>query len=479
MNNTLEVRAETAAVAADICADQSTILQALIQRIGPQKFNAWFRRGTRLSLENNVVRVAVPNAFVANWIETHYQSDIAAAACESGGKPPAVLVSVDPALSGTLRKTQRDSQAQIVDLAAQGRSRSAQPAAQSPLRCRLEDFIVGESNKLAYSAAQAVLGENCPFNPLFVYGPCGVGKTHLLQGVCNLAGRIMRNGRPLSWRYVTAEQFTNEFVTALRQKRVDEFRGRYRQLDMLAIDDVHFLAAKRATQDEFLHTFNAIASGGKRIAMASDAHPRMVGELNEQLVSRFMAGMVVKVSNPDQALRREILRRRCGQLKLHVPAEVLDYLAAHIRGSVRELEGSLLKLSAVAALAGGEVTLAMAAESLADHLARTDSAVTLGDIEAAAAAYFGITVADLHSSRRTRTVCVARMLAMFLTRRHTQMSYPEIGNFMGKNHSSVVLAVQKMEQLLAANGSIEWMTPMGTKTMPAAQLVSLLWEQIA
>ncbi len=278
---------------------------------------------------------------------------------------------------------------------------------------------------------------------------------------------------------MTAEQFTNEFITALRHKKIDEFRARYRRLDLLAIDDVHFLAAKKATQEEFLHTFNTIASAGRQVVLASDAHPRMVGELNEQLVSRFLAGMVVKVQAPDQATRLEILRRRAGQLRLVVAGEVLEYIAMHVRGSVRELEGAVLKLAAVAALEGGTVTLTMANDAMADHLARTDSSVTLGDIEAAVAAFFGITPADIHSSRRTRTVSVARMVSMFLARRHTRMSFPEIGRFMGKNHSSAVLAVQRMEELLARAGQVEWLSPMGPKSQDASQIVELLTGQFA
>lgn len=479
MNRTMEaVRAEKPGPAGQMAAG---LLEVLQERIGPQKYNAWFRHGTGVVIEDAVVKVTVPNPFVANWVETHYQDDLAAAALAVTGIACMVRVSVDPALSGTLRKTQLDSQAQIVDMAAQGRTRPAHEAPRQVLRHRLEEFVVGESNRLAYMAAIAVAsGGAVSFNPLFIHGTCGVGKTHLLQGICEMASRSGGAGkRERTWRYVTGEQFTNEFITALRHKKIDEFRARYRKLDLLAIDDVHFLAAKKATQDEFLHTFNTIASAGRQIVMASDAHPRMVGELNEQLISRFMAGMVVKVSAPDQATRLEVLKRRAAAMRLPAASEVLEYIAMHVRGSVRELEGALFKLSAIASLEGGTVTLAMASEAMADHLARTDSAVTLGDIEAATAAFFGITPADLHSSRRTRTVSAARMVAMFLARRHTRMSFPEIGKYMGKNHSSAVLAVQRMEELLADDAQLDWLSPMGPKAQKASQVLELLTEQFA
>jgi len=456
-------------------------LNTLHQRIGPRKFNAWFKHGTLLSIEDERVRVAVPNPFVANWIETHYQADIATVVAEHTGRKREVVVTIDPALTLTSQPRQRqlDTQADIVNKANQGRARPRQAARPGPIRYKLDDFVVGSSNKLAYSAAIALTDNHAPFSHLFIHGPCGVGKTHLLQGICNTVAQAKQNGSPFAWRYVTAEQFTNEFITAVRKKRTSQFHDRYRRLQLLAIDDVHFLAAKKATQEEFLHTFNTLASAGNRIALASDAHPRLVGELNEQLVSRFVAGMVVKIAPPDESTRMEILHRRAESMKLRVSDDVLGYIALHIRGSVRELEGALIKLAAVSALSQEPVTLAMVTDALADHLARTGSVLTLGDIEATVAAFFGITPADIHSSRRTRTVSTARMITMFLARRHTPMSYPEIGRFMGKNHSSVVLAVQRMEKLLGAGGELKWMTPMGAKSMRGEKLVQLLSEQIS
>lgn len=466
--------------APSVCAEKTAqqVYQKLHERIGPQKFNAWFKHGTRLTIEDGYIKLAVPNPFVANWIESHYQADIAGASEASTGTRRAVLVMIDPALAGEIRRRELDAQADIVQRTHQGRSRRRVQRRPGALRHKLSDFVVGPSNKLAYSAALAMAGQNKPpFNPLFVHGPCGVGKTHLLQGVCNQVSRIHRRGRPMTWKYVAAEQFTNEFIQALRAREIAQFRARYRHLDLLAIDDVHFLAAKKATQDEFLHTFNAIESAGKRIVMASDAHPRLVGQLNERLVSRFLAGMVVKIDSPDSATRLSIVARKARRMKLKVARDVLEYIAAHIRGSVRELEGALTKLAALSALESRPVTLELARGVLADHLARTDSAVTLGDIEAAVSAFFGITPADIHSSRRTRTVSVARMVSIFLARRHTRMSYPEIARAMGKNHSSAVLAVKRMTEALKRKGQLKWTGPMGARSMSAVKLLETLAEQ--
>lgn len=466
------------------CAEtavQQGILADLQKRLGPQQFNAWFRHGTAMSMEDGQVRLSVANPFVANWIEKHYSADVSAAVESAAGVRWPVVVTIDPELSGRLRKKQLDVQAHIVARArtGTGRGRTTYVAPSSPLRHRLSDFVVGQCNRLAYSAALATIKNSASFNPLFVHGQCGVGKTHLLQAICNAMSRTVRNGQPAVWRYVTGEQFTNEFVQALRHKGFAQFRSRYRGLDLLAIDDVHFLAAKKAIQEEFLHTFNAIQGAGKQIVLASDAHPEMVGDLSAQLANRFIAGMVVKIDPPDKATRLEILRRKGGRMKVRLSEEVLEYVATHIRGSARELEGTLFKLAALSSLATAPVDMEMARSALAEHLSRTDSAVTLGDIEAATSAFFGITTADMHSSRRTRTVSVARMVAMLLARRKTPMSYPEIGRAMGKNHSSVLMAVRRMEKALAEKADLTWSGAMGKKTIPAERIIQLIGNELS
>jgi chromosomal replication initiator protein len=448
------------------------LLAALRERIGTQKFNAWFRHGTSFSVEDGHVRLTVPNPFVANWIETHYYADICEVVEASFGDKT-LVISVDPALSADVRKSQRDVQAKLAD-ATQARTRSRPLSQPIKLKHRLEDFVVGQCNRLAYSAAVAMSGPSAmPFNVLFLHGDCGLGKTHLLQGVCNAFAKG-RTGAGGAWRYVTAEQFTNEFITAIRHKKIDEFRGRYRNVKLLAIDDIHFISAKKATQDEFLHTFNALETAGSRIVMASDSHPHQVRELNDQLVSRFVSGMVVAVDSPDSATRVEILKRQAARLAVDVEAGVLDFVALHMSGSVRELEGALIKLAAMSALDGKRVTLDMARGALCEQLARTESALTLGQIEQTVSRYFEVTPADLHSSRRTRKVSLARMVSAYLARMHTRMSYPEIGRFMGKNHSSVLLAVGRMEKLLANDDRIEWDSPAGGRSVPARQVVELL-----
>jgi chromosomal replication initiator protein len=242
--------------AGDVCA-QSGLVDAILgvvhKRIGTQKFNAWFKNGTCVSLEDGCVKVGAPNPFVAGWIESHFTDDLITAAQEVTGRQLRLMVTVDPVLSGQLRKRQLDVQARLVARHTAGQARrEAAPA--TSLRYELKDF-----------------------NPLFIHGPCGVGKTHLLQGICNATASIRPEGRQPAWKYTTAEEFTNDFVTAIRHKKLETFRQTYRRLDVLAIDDVHFLAAKKATQEEFLHTFNTIESAGSRSSWPPTPTPKWSG----------------------------------------------------------------------------------------------------------------------------------------------------------------------------------------------------------
>ena len=458
------------------------VLAELCRRLGKPRFNAWFQRGTSISMEEGRLKLAVAHPFAAGWIQDHFADELSAAAQAVVGHETPVHVCVDQALAGAVRKTQLDAQAAHVARTTSGKAGGDAPPVATPsrLRHRLETFVVGASNKLAYSAATSIIqSPRAEINPLFIHGPCGVGKTHLLQGLCNAVMQKPAGAHPRLAKYITAEQFTNEFVEAIRHKKVEDFRRLYRRLDLLAIDDVHFLAAKKATQEEFLHTFNTIHSAGKQVVLASDAHPRLVGQLMEQLVSRFLSGMVVKIEAPDRETRVKIMGVVATRLGMTIPSEVLEYVAVHIRGSVRELEGTLVKLSALANLAGQAITLDLAREALADYLAQTDSALTLGDIENVVAVFFGITPADIHSKRRTHTVSLARGITMYLARRHTRMSFPEIGQFLGKNHSSAVLAVQKLERWLQENAICRWSSPAGPKEMPIKGLLEMLTEQFA
>jgi len=251
-------------------------------------------------------------------------------------------------------------------------------------------------------------------------------------------------------------------------------------MDLLAIDDIHFLASKPSTQEEFLHTFNTISLAGKQVVLASDAHPKMIGQLSEKLINRFVSGMVVKINAPDLQTRCQICRQYAATMRKHISEGIIRYIAENLRTNVRELEGALLKLIAFASLQSEKINMAMAREVLAEHLERCDPIVHISDIESAVATYFGITPANIHSSKKDRTVAMARHFSMYLVRKHTKMSSSEIGRFMGnKNHATVLLACKKVEGLIKENVELHWQGPAGNKIAGAKTILTNLEESIA
>ncbi|HEX41502.1 MAG TPA: chromosomal replication initiator protein DnaA [Phycisphaerales bacterium] len=470
------------------------INDAISREIGQQKFRIWFKNSARLSLVDGYLKVGVPNLFIAHWVESHFARDIARAAATVAGHTVKVSFAIDPDLAGRQQRTELDSQAGAVNTSAARRGAKAAKSADggNALRLTLETFIVGSSNELAFNAARAVVNEEkSPFNPLFIHGGYGVGKTHLLQGICN----AVRLRRPQTqWLYLSAEEFSNQFVLALKTKKLEAFRRRMRQTDLLAIDDIHFLAGKPSIQEEFLHTFNSISLVAKQVVLVSDAHPKMIGELSEKLVNRFVSGMVVKIDSPDLKTRMEICRQYADTIAAgtfggrrgrsepapSVPDSVIKFIAENLRSNVRELEGALLKLIAFASLQDERITLAMAHEVLSEHLARTDPIVHISDIESTVATYFGITPANIHSAKKDRTVALARHFSMYLTRKHTRMSSSEIGRFMGgKNHATVLLACQKIEDLVQRNAEVNWTGPTGNRVARAAAVLAQLEQSVA
>ena len=457
------------------------INEALAEKIGPQKFRIWFKNSTRMTLTEGYLKVGVPNLFIAGWIENHFSNEISQAVRAVTGDDRKLTFAIDPELTGHQRRTQLDCQAQLV-AKTQIRSHSHRTGIPSfsgkKLKLSLDTFVVGPSNELAYNAAKAVINQpQSPFNPLFIHGGYGLGKTHLLQGICNAVAKT----RPQTgWLYLSAEDFANQFVLALKTKKLEAFRRRMRQTDLLAIDDIHFLASKPSTQEEFLHTFNTINLAGKQLVLASDAHPKMIGQLSEKLVNRFVSGMVVKVETPDFQTRCRICKQYAETMRKHIPENVIKYTAENLRTNVRELQGALLKLIAFASLQNQKINLSMAKEVLAEHLARTDPIVQISDIESAVATFFGITPANIHSSKKDRTVALARHFSMYLARKHTKMSSPEVGRFMGnKNHATVLFACKKIEEQIKQNAQLHWYGSAGNKISRARTILARLEQSIS
>jgi chromosomal replication initiator protein len=475
------------------------INEALADKLGEQKYRIWFKNSTKLTLSGEYLKVGVPNLFIANWIENHFLNEISQVARTVAGKSLQITFAIDPELSDRRTGSRAVSAAAKNDrylsrfVTDQKTKKSAAGRQQKKrLKLNLDTFVVGPSNELAYNAAWVVVNEQqSPFNPLFVHGGYGVGKTHLLQGICNATCEK----RPqTNWLYLAAEDFANQYILALKTKKLEAFRQRMRQTDLLVIDDVHFLASKPSMQEEFLHTFNTINLAGKQVVLASDAHPKMINQLSEKLVNRFVSGMVVKIDTPDLETRCRICRQyvnnihRTGSRTAYstakeaapVPESVIRYIAENMRTNVRELEGALLKLIAYTALKHEKITTSLAKALLSEHLERCDPIVHVSDIESAVATFFGITPTSIHSAKKNRTVAIARHFSMYLTRKHTNMSSSEIGRVMGnKNHATVLLACKKIESMLQKNCDLNWKGPSGNRISKAGAILAQIEKDIS
>jgi chromosomal replication initiator protein len=467
----VSVRAEEAVVQIE-----SKVAEAL----GPQRFSVWIKNATRFSLTQNYLRISTPNHFIGEWIERHFGDAISEAAREVTGTECTLSFAIDPNLAKGLAKKHFDRQFEFLnntDRITREHRRPPGDAYRPTLKGRLQDFVVGASNRLAYAAAVSVIDNpGGAYNPLFVHGGCGLGKTHLLQAICNA---LFEKHPHLRWRYVTGEEFMNDYVCAVKSREMDAFHSRYRDLEALVIDDVHFLANKRATQEEFLHTVKAIDAAGKQLVLASDAHPKLIGHFSDSLVSRFLSGMLVRIESPDLEVRTGVLRRRAAKLQASISDAVIRYLAEHVCTNIRELDGALLKVVAQAQVTGQPITPVLAERAIRDVVRQTAPVVMLSDIENMVAIYFGLTPADLHTSRKSRTIALARGIAMYLARKHTDMSFPEIGRFMGnKNHSTVILANRRIGKLMQDGAAVSWTTPEGMKEQDLAGLVGALEESV-
>ncbi len=444
----------------------------------------WFDRSARLDYDDHrgCLQVAVPNRFVADWIGRNFESDLRRAVNDEVGDGVELDVHVAPQ-----RFAGDDPPASPASAAATTAATAHTPHARRPpsLRHRLEDFVVGASNELAFAAANRFVEDdhaNC--NPLFIHGGCGLGKTHLLQGICRKSLDLRPTARVL---YATAEQFTNEFLFAIRNNRIEPFRRKIRRLDLLALDDVHFIANKQATQREFLHSFDAIELGGARVVLASDSHPKLIHCFSEALISRCVRGMVVQVHQPDTATRLRIVHALAQRRGIPLTEAVVNTISTRSLGSVREIEGTLTKLHALASLTEthnrGDGPNGAIGHALVNRLFETPPhatprrAVRFQAILDVVAEQLAISRETILSRGRHRHTVLARGLLVHLARKLTAMSYPEIAAAMGrKHHSSIVNAAQNIQKQLTQGATLT--LPVTLETLGLGDLIDRLHRAI-
>lgn len=435
-------------------------LAAIRARVTSENFSTYFAPLRFVSLSADTIDLEVTDPFFRDWVQMHYKDLLESAVSEAAGRPIGLTLTVGEARrtvtsAVTSAPHPGDSLDQVPRIAAP--SQAPQPAVNAfPLNPHytFDTYVVGPNNEMAGAACAAVAREpGMAFNPLFIYGGTGLGKTHLLHAV---AHTILDRAPASRIVYISAEEFTNQVIKSISRQRMDQFRQRYRQnCDVLLVDDVHVLAGKERTQEEFFHTFNALHAAQKQIIVTSDKTPQEIPHLEERLRSRFQWGLITDVKPPQFETRVAILQRKAERDDIGLPDDVAFFLAKMVHANVRELEGALTRIAAYASFNHRSLTVAYAREilkGLIDDRART---LNIDSIQKMVAEHFDVKVADLKGSRRVRTIARPRGIAMYLCRKHTQASYPAIGRgFGGKDHSTVMAAYKKIDKALGKDTAL-------------------------
>ncbi|HVE32856.1 MAG TPA: chromosomal replication initiator protein DnaA [Gemmatimonadaceae bacterium] len=435
----------------------SRLLDRARQELPEQTFKTWLEPTEALSLADDTIYVGAPDQFAADWNESKHSELLASLAPVALGHPLSVVFKVTE---------ERRTRTQMDLFIAQPRQRPVQGqngASNSPPlsdRYTFNHFIIGKSNELAAAAAHAVAqAPGKVYNPLFLYGETGLGKTHLMQAI---AHEILQRKPDTRITFIGTEQFTNELVAAIQNRTTADFRRRFRETDLLLVDDVHFLKGKEAMQEEFFHTFNALYEGGRQIVLTSDRPPSEIPGLEARLVSRFQWGMVADIELPDLEHRIAILRQKAqlDHLELTIPEEVIRFIAENVRSSVRELEGSIIKLLAFASLKHREITVDVARDALRDKLKPADGdaslvpALNTAAIQQSVAKEWGVTTEGLRSKTRTKNLTVPRQVAMHMMRELLGMQLVEIGAaFGGRDHSTVIHSLERVAAMMKEDPS--------------------------
>jgi len=431
-------------------------LDAFRQELTPQQFNTWIRP---LAVENSEAgyRVVAPNRFVLQWVKERFAGRISELATDAAGAPvPVTLGIADGGMAVTAEAPPK------LPAPSSPASKAPTPEAPStmtapPLAPRRHDqtslnptftfatFVSGKANQLARAAGMQVADHPTSYNPLFVYGGVGLGKTHLIQAIGN---QILEREPTAKIRYIHAETYVSDVVRAYQHKAFDDFKRYYRSLDLLLIDDIQFFNGKSRTQEEFFYLFNTLIEAHKQVVITCDTYPKEISGMEERLISRFGWGLTVALEPPELEMRVAILLAKAQSSRLQLDEQVAFFIAKHIRSNVRELEGALKRVLAYSSFHGHEISLALAKEALRDLLAVQNRQISIENIQKTVADYYKIRISDMHSKKRSRAIARPRQVAMALAKELTQLSLPEIGsNFGGRDHTTVLHACRQITKL--------------------------------
>ena len=418
------------------------VLARIETKVNRHSFYTWFKPTVYVSERDGAIRVRVPNALFRDWLTKHYAAviDEALAEVQHPGAPVEFVTEDIEAVAAPPIALPPPDGTEPSDVTSGDDLGILSP------RYSFDTFIVGTSNQFAHAACRAVAeAPSRSYNPLFIYGGVGLGKTHLMHAIGHYVVTHLKN---LQLTYISSERFMNEMINAVRYDRILDFRERYRSVDVLLVDDVQFLAGKEGTQTEFFHTFNALYDSQKQIVISSDCPPHEIPQLEERLRSRFEWGLIADIQAPDLETKTAILKRKAESEGVPLADNVAIYIAGKIKSNIRELEGSLIRLIAYASLTGREITLSLAQDVLRNVLQNDDRAVTIESVQKAVADHYSLKVTEIKSKNNSKSVAMPRQIAMYLCKNLTNASLPEIGrSFGGKHHSTVIHSIRKIEEL--------------------------------
>jgi len=426
------------------------VLARIETKVNRHSFYTWFKPTGFIAEQPDGIHVRVPNSLFRDWLTKHYSGVLDEALREVDRSGSSVQFVTE---EGAVAHAAADTSAPPAPAPDGTETDSeASDAAQPGLgpRYSFDTFIVGPSNQFAHAACRAVAeSPSRSYNPLFIYGGVGLGKTHLMHAI----GHYVLTNSNLKLTYISSERFMNEMINALRYDRVLEFRERYRSVDVLLVDDVQFLAGKEGTQTEFFHTFNALYDAQKQIVISSDCPPHEIPSLEERLRSRFEWGLIADIQPPDIETKVAILKKKAETEGIPLPDNVAIYIAGKIKSNIRELEGSLIRLIAYASLTGREISLPLTQDVLRNVLQNDDKAITIEIIQKFVSEYYQLKLGELKSRNNSKSVAMPRQIAMYLCKNLTSASLPEIGkSFGGKHHSTVIHSIRKIEELRQRDG---------------------------
>jgi chromosomal replication initiator protein len=407
------------------------------ERVGNNIIDLWFRPIKLTQLKDQQITLDIPNRFFKDWIEDNYPDIIAESIGTIVDYPVTVRFKIAEKVDPEVRKMDIRLENRRQNLARRGIYLNP--------KYIFENFVIGVSNQFAQAASRAVAdAPGRVYNPLFIYGGVGLGKTHLITAIGNA---VIDKKPDISVIYVSAEQFTNEVVSAIRHEKMGELKEKYRKVDLLLLDDIHFIANKTQTQEEFFHTFNAIYERQRQIVISSDRPPKEIGSVTDRLRSRFSMGLIADIQPPELETKVAILQKKAEMEKIYIPEDVAYYLASKVKSNIRELEGCLIRLGAQASLTGKPVNTEMARNILHDLIEEDERPITTEHIQKAVCEYFSLKLSDMKTKKRTKEVALPRQIAMYLCKQLTTLSLSDIGkNFGGKDHATVIYACKQTEE---------------------------------